>query len=86
VEIEINEHEMQFKMQGNPKALTWYFDMSTAHNATLPFLKIEPKNINCQFEGMNYSVAITHGSFAQSGNSFRIEPEWDTIVLKLDNQ
>ena len=86
LEIEINEHEMQFKMQGNPKALTWYFDMSTAHNATLPFLKIEPKNINCQFEGMNYSVAITHGSFAQSGNSFRIEPEWDTIVLKLDNQ
>jgi len=83
--IDINEHEVQFRMEGNAKTITWYFDMIAADNAILPFREIAPYNIDCQFDGMNYSVAVTEGSLIRSGSTFRIKPEGDSIVLKFDN-
>jgi hypothetical protein len=48
-------------------------------------LNIIPSRIDCQFEGMNYSITATKGSFSKpsKGVVFRIIPEKNTLILNL---
>ncbi|MEJ7678615.1 MAG: hypothetical protein WKG06_12300 [Segetibacter sp.] len=84
--LKVDLYEKQIKMKiVSKKAINWFFDLSTATDAKLPFDNIRPKQIDCSFEGMNYSVKAEKGSFSKPGNGalIRISPETNTIILNL---
>jgi hypothetical protein len=84
--IDINEHEIQIKMEGNIKEIPWYFDLTTAEGADLPFQKINPKHVDCMFDNMKYNVIAKKGSFSKTGSDLRISPEKNALILKMDNR
>jgi len=80
--IDLDEKGMTMKIEGN-STLDWYFDMTTADNAVLPYKSINPNQIDCQFDGMNYSVSAVEGSFSKLGKAFRLSPKENLLILKL---
>jgi len=83
--INITEHAVKWEMVGNPEAINWYFDLTTADDAVLPFRDIKTDHVDCQFDGMDYSIELTEGSFVKAGNSFKLFPEGNSLELKLDD-
>jgi hypothetical protein len=84
--IDLDENDIQIRMEGNSKAFPWYFELTTAEGIDLPFREINPKYINCQFDKMNYRVSAQKGTFSRNLNAFTISPEGNSLVLKMDNQ
>ena len=82
--FDIDEQQIAMKIEGN-NSLNWFLDLATSEKATLPFKNISPSRIDCQFEGMDYSITATKGSFSKPGNGmvFRIIPENNTLALNL---
>lgn len=82
--FDIDEKQIEIKTEGD-KPLKWFLDLTTSKKATLPFQKINPSRIDCRFEGMDYSIAATKGSFEIPDNrvAFRITPEKNTLTLRL---
>jgi len=82
--MDIDEQQIAMKIDGN-NSLDWFLDLTTSERATLPFQKLIPSRIDCQFEGMNYSITTTKGFFSKPGNGvvFRITPEKNTLILNL---
>lgn len=84
--IDMDEHGIRMKMEGNSKKTPWYFDLTTAEGIDLPFLQINPKHVDCRFEKMNYTIATKKGTFSKTDNFLRISPERDALILKMDNR
>ena len=84
--IDMNERQMKMKIVSK-KPLAWFLDFAAADKAKLPFTKISPSKIDCNFEGMDYFLEASKGSFTKSeGNgTFKISPSEDVIVLNLTN-
>ncbi len=84
--IDISERQIKISLESN-NSIDWFLDLSTASSAQLPFKTIEKNKINCQFEGMNYSIAAMAGSFSQPGNgiTFRITPANNALILNLSD-
>jgi hypothetical protein len=82
--VDIDEQQVEMKIEGN-KSIDWFLDLTTSEKAILPFQKISLSRIDCQFEGMNYFITVTKGSFLEPDNgvTFRIKPEKNTLILKL---
>jgi hypothetical protein len=70
------------KVEGN-KTINWFLDLTTSDTAVLPFLQISPTRIDCQFEGLNYSITTSGGSFSKPNDStvFRITPANNSCVI-----
>jgi hypothetical protein len=84
--IDMTEGEMKIKVEGG-QSLNWYLDLTTDAKANLPFKKINPQQVNCQFDGMNYSVVTTKGSFSTpAGTVFRVTPGEGQIILDFTKQ
>ena len=82
--MDFDEHQVIIEMHSeSPEPTNWFFDLTTADSAHLPFQSIRPKEIACRFEGMNYAVSAVVGSFSQpKGNVvFRITPKNNKLVL-----
>jgi hypothetical protein len=79
---DLDENGMTMKIEGN-QSIDWYFDMTTADNAVLPYKKINPCQIDCQFDGMDYSIFAIEGSFSKLGKAFRVSPKHNFLKLKL---
>ncbi len=75
------------KIESN-KTKKWFLDLTTADNADLPFKKINAKQANCEFEGMNYFIKAEKGSFSKPSNGtvFRMMPEGSEVVLDLGTE
>jgi hypothetical protein len=84
--IDINEREIQMKMEGNTNPIPWYFDLTTAEGVDLPFQEINPKHVDCTFDNMKYTVTTQKGSFLKTGRVLRISPEKNALILKMDNR
>ena len=84
--IDLNESEIQMKMEGNNKEFPWYFDLTTAEGVDLPFQEINTDHVDCVFDNMKYSVIAKKGTFSETGNPLRISPEKNELVLKIDNR
>lgn len=84
--INVNESTIDITMEGNPRTIAWYFEMSTAEGIELPYSEINPEIVNCRFEGMNYSVKAIKGTFATRGNVFTLTPTGKNLVLKPEIQ
>ncbi|MEO8111520.1 MAG: hypothetical protein ABI594_15855 [Ginsengibacter sp.] len=82
--IDIDEKQLKMKVESN-KSNKWFLDLTTAENAKLPFKKITSSQVDCEFEGMNYFIKTTQGSFSKPGDStiFRIMPDDNTLILDL---
>ncbi len=82
--IDIDERQLKMKIEGS-KSNKWFLDLSTADNASLPFKKINPKQVDCEFEGMKYLIEAAKGGFStpRNGSVFRITPDGNTVTLKL---
>ncbi|MDB5008720.1 MAG: hypothetical protein JWP45_3113 [Mucilaginibacter sp.] len=82
--IDMDEREIKMKIEGG-KSINWFLDLTVADKAKLPFTKINHTQVDCNFQGMNYFLKASKGSFAKSnGNGvFKIYPEKNTVALNL---
>jgi hypothetical protein len=82
--MDIDERQIEVNIKGG-KSINWFLDLATADNASLPFKKISPYRIDCQFENMNYSITATKGSFSKpnDGTVLRITPKMNSLILNL---
>jgi hypothetical protein len=82
--IDIDERQIKIKLTGN-KSVKWFLDLTTADGAHLPFKNISNDRINCEFEGMKYSIKTTEGSFSKPDQdvAFRISPKMNSLILNL---
>lgn len=82
-EIDMNESQLKMRLICK-RAFDWYFDMTTAPDAKLPFEQIDAKQIHCSFEGMNYAVKAAQGSFSKPDDAvMRWKPQGNVILLDL---
>ena len=81
LQMHIDERKIEILMIGKP--LNWFLDLSTASDAKLPFKKISANRIDCQFQGMKYSISANKGNFFNPSDSvvFRITPAENKLVL-----
>jgi len=84
LEIVIDERGMKIRLTGK-QSVHWFLDLATAENIKLPFKVINPSKINCEFEGMKYSISSTVGSFSkpENGSVFRISPKLNALNLNF---
>lgn len=62
----------------------WFFELSSAKTAVLPFQHIEPRELSCIFKGSPYSVSAARGVFEnKQGSGLKITPEENRIVLNF---
>ncbi|MCW3116107.1 MAG: hypothetical protein JWM28_189 [Chitinophagaceae bacterium] len=82
--MDIDERQIEIKVEGS-KPIDWFLDLSVGDHAALPFKKISPGQIDCQFEGMSYRIKAAKGSFTKPGNGmvFRIKPAMNAVILNL---
>jgi hypothetical protein len=82
--IDMNEAQITMKIEGNT-SISWFLDMTTADKVSLPFKKISISRIDCQFEGMDYYITTSKGSFSKptDGAVFRITPKESVLLLNL---
>ncbi len=82
--IDVDEKQIAMKVDGG-KSNNWFLDLTTADNAKLPFKEIKSSQVNCSFEGMNYSIKAVQGSFLKlnNGTAFRITPQNNSVVLNF---
>ena len=84
LEIDLNEKSMTIKLTGKA-SINWYLNLNTADNASLPFTGINPKQIDCSFEGMKYKLQAVKGSFSKpdTGAVLRITPQMNVITISF---
>ncbi|MBS1529366.1 MAG: hypothetical protein JSU01_03585 [Bacteroidetes bacterium] len=80
--MDLDERSISIRTDGK-KNCKWLLDMVAADQAKLPFTKIGPEKIDCNFQGMNYSLKALKGFFQRGNEVFKIYPENQTIVLNL---
>jgi len=82
--IDLNEREMKMALKSE-KAADWFLDLETADNKKLPFINISRSKIDCNFEGFEYSVKTSVGTFTSSYSTpgFKAYPKHNKIRLKL---
>ncbi|MCD9017321.1 hypothetical protein [Parachryseolinea silvisoli] len=85
IEIDMDEKELQLKMKGD-QSIKWFLDLTTAANGKLPFVDVKEHQVDCEFEGMKYSVGSKQGTFSKPDDSvvFRIVPEGNVVRLSLN--
>jgi hypothetical protein len=83
-EIYLSEKKMVMQLK-SAQPVNWFFDLSTAEGAKLPFNSITATNIDCSFEGLKYSIRAENGSFSKPANGavLRIHPQSNTITVPL---
>ena len=82
--MDIDEQQIKIKLI-SPKPVEWFLDLNTAADKSLPFQDIKPKQVDCKFEGMAYSIIASQGIFSIASHNivFRISPVKNLIALKF---
>jgi hypothetical protein len=82
--IDMDERQIKMKME-NGKPVNWFLDLATADGAKLPFTKIDHSQVDCNFQGMSYSLKASKGYFAKPGDGevFRIHPDKNNLIFNL---
>lgn len=86
LEFDLDEKTVNIKLISKT-TVNWYLDLNTASGAKLPFNQINLKQIDCSFEGMNYKLQATKGSFLKpdTGAVLRLKPQTNVIALNLSD-
>jgi len=82
--MDVDEKQIKMTVTGE-KSANWLLDLTAASTTVLPFNHISASSADCRFEGMDYSVKASAGSFSQPDKDdvLRITPKLNTIVLNL---
>ncbi|WP_214226982.1 hypothetical protein [Pedobacter sp. B4-66] len=85
--MDIDEKQMMLSVKGG-KPMDWFLDMTAAENAVLPFKAISANKIDCQFEGMDYSIKAIKGNFSKPNDRtvFRIKPNKNTVQIDFSGK
>jgi len=85
--MDIDERQMTLSVKGG-KPINWFLDMTAAENAVLPFKAINANKIDCQFEGMDYSITAIKGTFSKPDDKtvFRIKPIKNTVHVDFSGK
>lgn len=84
LKISMDEKTISIKVGGN-NSLDWFFDLNGSEKADLPFVKVTSSRVDCQFEGMKYSVIASTGTFSRpvANGILRVKPKAGNIMLNL---
>jgi hypothetical protein len=84
-EIHLREDQMEISWAGQ-EAIDWFFELTAAEGASLPFASVGPHSVACRFEGKDYQVRAKEGMLLPTGNGsvFRIRPTNNKIVLTFN--
>lgn len=82
--IRMDERQIEIKIVGNA-ALKWYLDLTSSDEAVLPFTKVGKSRIDNRFEGMDYAVTTSAGTFSkpQGKTALRMQPQSQKLVINL---
>ena len=82
--IDMDERQIRIRTEGG-KPVSWFLDLTVAQKAKLPFKKINRTRVDCNFQGMNYFLKASKGSFEKSNGDgvFKIYPEKNSVILNL---
>ena len=82
--IDMDERQIKITTAGG-KPVNWFLDLTVADKSKLPFITIGQTRVNCKFQGMNYFLQASKGTFKKSGGDgvFKIYPEKGSLVLNL---
>ena len=80
--IDLDERQIKMHLEAPEH---WWFELTTAAKATIPFTQITTHDLHARFHGTNYSIHATKGQFEQPGNGvvLKITPQAQSIVLDL---
>lgn len=83
----LDEKQIKIKLEG-AASQEWFLELTTDAGAGLPFEQIGSSRIDCTFEGTDYDVTASEGSFSKPGGpvAFRIMPQKNTILLNLTGE
>ncbi|WP_198175010.1 hypothetical protein [Spirosoma arboris] len=86
LEMEIDEKKVKIEVKGDnlPK---WELSFDAYKTNELPFKRINSNRLDCEFEGMNYSVKADRGTFSPSADKghFTMIPTQNVLLLDLSN-
>lgn len=82
LEIDLDEQKMVMTLKSD-QPVNWFLELNTAAGIQLPFTSINTSSIDCNFEGMHYSIRAAKGTFEKPGNGavLRIHPQARSIGL-----
>ena len=85
--IDIDEQKINIHFNGKI-TLNWFVDLTTATNTSLPFKKITPQQIDCEFNGMKYAIDLEKGAFSKPNDDtiFRISANMNAVMMNLLSQ
>lgn len=83
--MDIDEQNIKIKFTGTA-SIDWFLELTTAANAVLPFKKISSHQVDCEFQGMNYSIVAEEGSFLKPGSNAAlvIKPVKNNLIIDLN--
>ncbi len=81
--IDIDENKTEIRMEGD-NTVPWHLDLTTAENAQLPFERILPTQVVCQFRGMDYDLLAVNGIFSKPGNGIDLRMIPEDNIISLD--
>ncbi|WP_221391493.1 hypothetical protein [Dyadobacter sp. NIV53] len=84
--IDISEKQMTVSITGENVG-KWFLDLTAPKAENLPFKSVKSAQIDCEFEGLPYSLNAIAGSFSKPGNDniFRMSPKGNVLTLDLSN-
>ena len=84
--MDMDERQISIRV-GGAKPMIWFLDLTASDSTKLPFIKVSPSWVDCQFEGMDYLITARKGSFSKPGDGvvFRISPDMNSLVLNLSD-
>lgn len=82
--MDLDEREIRMKIAG-AESENWFLDLTTDTGANLPFRQTSSSRVDCRFEGMDYGITASKGSFSKPSGKvvFRITPRKNTVILNL---
>jgi hypothetical protein len=85
--IDMDERRIKIKIEGE-KQINWFLDLTVADKTKLPFTKIDRNKIDCNFQGTDYFLSASKGSFGKSDDNgvFKISPGENSIILDLSGR
>jgi hypothetical protein len=84
LEIDLTEKLVKVSLLSHTPC-DWFFELTAAPGAQMPFKNISPTQIDCRFEKTNYKLKATQGTFskADNGSVWQIKPSMNKLILNL---
>lgn len=85
--VKCTEQQISMKLESK-EAIDWFWELDVKPGAELPFVNVTYSGVNCEFDGVSYTVNADEGIFAKSSSVavLKLSPVNNTIILSLYNK